>query len=188
MMILTQIARLCFRRLAVLDSSDGYYKISWDPQLKDLDHKDTSRSTATGMIKTLPGWMAENIFDGDPRSIYLNRPFKNPANTPFVNSLEIGSRTWKGTNNCSVRRSLIEEAEEVRNEGKDSLQIRRKNSEMYKTYSTKTGYSTHRNILIAHSMGGGASHEYVTDETLYNDDVDCMVTLDRSHEGVVEKS
>ena len=105
---------------------EGYLHISWDPEWKDPTHKDTSRSTAVGIIKTLPSWMAENLFDGDPRSIYLNRPFKNPANTPFVNSLEIGSRTWKGADKCSVRRSLVEEAEEVRNEGEDSLQIRRK--------------------------------------------------------------
>jgi hypothetical protein len=136
---------------------DGYLHISLDSEWKDPTHKETSRSTAVGIIKTLPGWMAENIFDGDPRSIYLNRSFKNPANTPFVNSLEIGSRTWKGTNKCSVRRSLVEEAEEVRNEGEDSLQIRRKNPEKYKSYFTKTGYSTHRNIIIAHSMGGLAS-------------------------------
>lgn len=148
---------------------DGYYHISWDPKWKDPTHKDTSRSTAAGMMKTLYMWMAEDLFDGNPSPVYLNRPFKNPANTPVVNGGEIGNRTWKGADKCSVRRSLTEEAEEVRNKGKDSLKIRRKNSEMYKTYSTKTGYSTHRNILIAHNMGGGASHEYVTDGTLYTE-------------------
>ena len=40
-----------------------------------------------------------------------------------------------------------------------------------------------RNILIAHSMGGVASHEYVTDQSVYNDDVDKVITLDSPHEG-----
>lgn len=38
---------------------------------------DDSRSTATGMVKTLPYWMNENIFDGEQKDrfgIYLNRP------------------------------------------------------------------------------------------------------------------
>jgi len=111
-----------------------------------------------------------------------NRPFKNPANTPFVNSQEIGSRTWKGTDKCSVRRSLIEEAEEVRNEGENSLQIRRKNLKEYRGYFTKTGYSTHRNIIISHSMGGVASREYVQGD-YYNSDVDKVILLDSPNEG-----
>lgn len=40
-----------------------------------------------------------------------------------------------------------------------------------------------RNILIAHSMGGVASHEYVTDQSVYNNDVDKMIALDSPHEG-----
>jgi hypothetical protein len=32
-------------------------------------------------------------------------------------------------------------------------------------------------------MGGVASHEYVTDQSVYNDDVDKMITLDSPHEG-----
>ena len=45
---------------------------------------DDSRSTATGMIKTLPDWINDNILDGERKDrfgIYLNRPFVNPANT-----------------------------------------------------------------------------------------------------------
>ena len=118
---------------------DGYYHISWDPKWNDLTHKDTSRSTAAGMMKTLYIWMAESLFDGNPSPVYLNRPFKNPANTPVVNGGEIGNRTWKGTDKCSVRRSLTEEAQEVRAGGQNSLQMKRNCS--------LAGYRT---ILIAH--------------------------------------
>lgn len=58
-----------------------------------------SRSTATGMMKTLPDWINDKILDGqaqDRSGIYLNRPFVNPANTPIVNGREIG-------NNCVFR-------------------------------------------------------------------------------------
>lgn len=58
-----------------------------------------SRSTATGMMKTLPNWINDKILDGqtqDLLGIYLNRPFVNPANTPIVNGREIG-------NNCVFR-------------------------------------------------------------------------------------
>ena len=38
---------------------------------------DESRSTATGMIKTLPAWINDKILDGEQKDrfgIYLNRP------------------------------------------------------------------------------------------------------------------
>ena len=110
--------------------------------------------------------------------IYIQRSFANPAESPAHNAHEIGDRTWKGDNNCSVRRALFEEAQEVRAGGQDSLRDRRLDS---LTYSYRTIPS--RNILIAHSMGGVASHEYVTDLNVYNGDVDKLVTLDSPHEG-----
>lgn len=171
----------------------SYYDISWDPNLNplgddgfDLTHMDTSRSNATGMVKTLPYWMNENIFDGERRDqfgIYLNRPFVNPANTPVVNGVEIGNRTWKGRDNCKVRRSLIEEAEEMRNYGREFLIERRNDDSLsYRKYRSDVGYFTHRNILVAHSMGGLASREYVQGDG-YNGDVDKVITLDSPHRG-----
>ncbi|MCQ2055393.1 MAG: hypothetical protein MJY82_08910, partial [Fibrobacter sp.] len=157
----------------------SYYDISWDPSLNpfgddgfDLTKMDTSRSNATGMIKTLPDWINNKILDGEEKDrfgIYLNRPFLNPANTPVVNGGEIGNRAWKGRDNCSVRRSLIEEAEEMRNKGRDTLALRRSNPKVYRGRDDSLGYRTHRNILIAHSMGGLASREYVQSD-YYNDD------------------
>ena len=126
---------------------------------------DDSRSTATGMIKTLPDWINYSILDGERKDrfgIYLNRPFLNPANTPIVNGKEIGDRTWKGRDNCGKRRSLIEEAEEMRNGGRDSLLYQRGYASLYRRYyGDFVGYRTHRNIIISHSMGGLASREYV---------------------------
>ena len=80
------------------------------------------------MVKTLPDWINNKIFDGDLLDrfgIYLNRPFLNPANTPVVNGGEIGNRTWNGRDKCRVRRSLTEEAEEMRNKGRNFLLERR---------------------------------------------------------------
>ena len=109
--------------------------------------------------------------------IYLQRSFANPAESPAHNAHEIGDRTWKGNNRCSVRRSLFEEAQEVRAGGQDSLRNKRESQvALFRAIPS-------RNILIAHSMGGVASHEYVTDQSIYNDDVDKMITLDSPHEG-----
>jgi hypothetical protein len=127
-------------------------------------------------------WLDSVVFEDTVRYgseyIYIQRSFANPAESPAHNAHEIGDRTWKGNNNCSVRRSLFEEAQEVRAGGQDSLRDRRLDSV---TYSYRTIPS--RNILIAHSMGGVASHEYVTDTNVYNGDVDKMITLDSPHEG-----
>jgi hypothetical protein len=109
--------------------------------------------------------------------IYIQRSFANPAASPAHNAHEIGDRTWKGNNKCSVRRSLFEEAQEVRAEGQNKLQQLRTNGvDEYRAIPS-------RNILIAHSMGGVASHEYVTDTNVYNGDVDKMIALDSPHEG-----
>lgn len=109
--------------------------------------------------------------------IYIQRSFANPAASPAHNAHEIGDRTWKGNNKCSVRRSLFEEAQEVRADGQTNLRtLRNSSSDQYRAIPS-------RNILIAHSMGGVASHEYVTDQSVYNDDVDKVITLDSPHEG-----
>ena len=82
--------------------------------------------------------------------IYIQRAFVNPAESPAHNAHEIGNRTWKGNNKCSVRRSLIEEAQEVRAAGTSKLDsLRRDGLNSYRTIPS-------RNILIAHSMGGVA--------------------------------
>lgn len=109
--------------------------------------------------------------------IYIQRSFANPAASPARNAYEIGDRTWKGNGKCSVRRSLFEEAQEVRAYGKDSLKNRRMSQ--YSLYRTIPS----RYILIAHSMGGVASHEYVASSNIYNGDVDKIITLDSPHEG-----
>jgi hypothetical protein len=54
-------------------------------------------------------------------SIYLQRPFLNPAESPRHNARELGDRDWGNPDECKERRSLIEEAQEVRVEGMDSL-------------------------------------------------------------------
>ncbi len=108
--------------------------------------------------------------------IYLQRTFSNPAASPAHNAHEIGDRRWKGKNNCSVRRSLFEEAQEVRARGAFNLKDYRENS-LHEYRSIPS-----RNILIAHSMGGVASREYVQGMG-YNFDVDKVITLDSPHEG-----
>ena len=108
--------------------------------------------------------------------IYLQRSFANPAETPAHNAHEIGDRTWKGDNNCSVRRSLIEEAQEVRAGGSGPLDsLRTDIAARYRTIPS-------RNIIISHSMGGVSSREYVQAD-YYNKDVDKLITLDSPHEG-----
>ena len=85
---------------------EGYVRYSL------LGEKTTSN--ATGMIKTLTRWIAQKILDDDVkdrRSIYLNRPFINPANSPIINGVEIGNRAWMGKDKCKIRRSLTEEVD-----------------------------------------------------------------------------
>ena len=130
--------------------------------------------------KKLTLWLDSAVFEDTvtygSEYIYIQRSFTNPAESPAHNAHEIGDRTWKGDNNCSVRRSLFEEAQEVRTEGKYRLQQLRTNSvDEYRTIPS-------RNILIAHSMGGVSSREYVQAD-FYNKDVDKVITLDSPHEG-----
>jgi len=90
----------------------------------------------------------ENDIQANFSSIYLQRPFLNPAESPRHNARELGDGTWKSPNECSNRRSLIEEAQEVRAEGRYNLETYRSDAK----YRNKLPPS--RNILIAHSMGG----------------------------------
>jgi len=112
------------------------------------------------------------------------RPFSNPANSPVENAREIGGRTWNGgEKGCVERRSLIEEAQEIYTDsvmlaisgGRKSLKSAREKGVNYRHIPS-------RNILIAHSMGGAASREYVQGD-FYNGDVDKVITLDSPHEG-----
>lgn len=68
--------------------------------------------------KKLTLWLDSAIFEDSVKYgseyIYIQRSFTNPAESPAHNAHEIGDRTWKGNNKCSVRRSLFEEAQEVR--------------------------------------------------------------------------
>ncbi|MBO4713575.1 MAG: hypothetical protein J5615_06775, partial [Fibrobacter sp.] len=130
--------------------------------------------------KKLTYWLDSAVFEDTVQYgseyIYLQRSFTNPAESPAHNAHEIGDRTWKGNNNCSVRRSLIEEAQEVRARGANNLKAYRENS--IKEYRTIPS----RNIIISHSMGGVSSREYVQ-SGFYNKDVDKLITLDSPHEG-----
>lgn len=151
----------------------GAYDDTMLPSASDEDNEKAA--------KKLTYWLDSAVFEDTVQYgseyIYLQRSFANPAASPAHNAHEIGDRTWKGNNNCSVRRSLFEEAQEVRAGGQNRLQQLRTNAiDEYRTIPS-------RNILIAHSMGGVASHEYVTDQSIYNDDVDKMITLDSPHEG-----
>lgn len=118
-------------------------------------------------------WLDSTVFEDTvmygSEYVYIQRSFANPAASPAHNAHEIGDRTWKGNDKCSVRRSLFEEAQEVRVQGSTNLSIMRNDSKA--TYRSIPS----RNILIAHSMGGVASHEYVTDTDVYNDDVDKVI-------------
>jgi len=110
-------------------------------------------------------------------SIYLQRPFLNPAESPRYNARELGDRTWTSDAGCPNRRSLIEEAQEVRAKGRENL------VDLRKSVENRNNLPPSRNILIAHSMGGVASREYVQSDSVYNEDVDKVITLDSPHEG-----
>ena len=167
-------------------------KDAWNTRNDNSLHpKDSSWNLgdAVGMLgkyedddeKKLTLWLDSAVFEDTvtygSEYIYIQRSFTNPAESPAHNAHEIGDRTWKGNNKCSVRRSLFEEAQEVRAGGQDSLRDRRLDSVIY-SYRTIPS----RNILIAHSMGGVSSREYVQAD-FYNKDVDKVITLDSPHEG-----
>ncbi|WP_217897592.1 triacylglycerol lipase [Fibrobacter sp. UWH1] len=146
--------------------------------------------------KKLTLWLDSAVFEDTvtygSEYIYIQRSFANPAASPAHNAYEIGDRTWKGNNKCSVRRALFEEAQEVKAKiynkhivgdsvvidstvGQKALEIIRKNSNLYRQLAS-------RYILIGHSMGGVVSREYVQGN-FYNGDVDKFIMLDSPHEG-----
>lgn len=128
--------------------------------------------------KKLTYWLDSAVFEDNVRYgseyIYIQRSFTNPAESPAHNAHEIGDRTWKGNNSCFVRRALFEEAQEVRAWGSGRLDsLRADVAARYRTIPS-------RNIIIAHSMGGVSSREYVQSD-FYNKDVDKVITLDSPH-------
>ena len=130
--------------------------------------------------KKLTYWLDSAVFEDTVQYgseyIYIQRSFANPAASPAHNAHEIGDRTWNGDGNCSVRRALFEEAQEVRAAGSEKLDsLRNSSNDLYRVIPS-------RNILIAHSMGGVSSREYVQSD-FYNKDVDKLITLDSPHEG-----
>jgi hypothetical protein len=131
--------------------------------------------TAAGMMKEMVPFLNDELFD-TPNAAYLQRPFVHPAGSPALNGNEIGQSNWKGANKCSARRSLIEEAQEFKAHGQDTLKMFRESPvDQYRTIPS-------RNILVGHSMGGVAIREYVQGPN-YKRDVDKFVTLDSPHEG-----
>ena len=69
----------------------------------------------------------------------------------------------------------------MRNGGRKNLVSKRNDDSLsYRKYKSDVGYSSHRNILIAHSMGEVVSREYVQGD-FYNGDVDKIITLDSPH-------
>lgn len=140
-------------------------------------------------------WLSKEVFEepdiGDERNavnsyIYNWRSFSNPANSSSNNAHELGDRTWNESGKYGRRRALVEEAQEVKavwydavndstHTGQDALQIIRQNSDLYRQLAS-------RYILVAHSMGGVVSREYVQGN-FYNGDVDKIITLDSPHEG-----
>ena len=184
---ITKLDKTIRSRLGSAVGMLGAYGDTFDPDSSDDSEYNVKAS------KKLTYWLDSAVFEdfqyrngkvfmdstnlfGSPY-IYLQRSFANPAESPAHNAHEIGDRTWQGNNNCSVRRSLLEEAQEVRAGGQDSLRDRRLDSV---TYSYRTIPS--RNIIVSHSMGGVSSREYVQ-SGFYNKDVDKLITLDSPHEG-----
>jgi len=155
--------------------ADISYMKNRESSAEDMDLVDNDKKGDEKYIG-LRHWLADSLFEGDRSLAYLQRPFTNPANSPVNNARELGDPKWKGDKKCDVRRSLIEEAQEVRANGRDKLINLRKNVE------NRNKLPPSRNILIAHSMGGVTSREYVQGNG-YNNDVDKVITLDSPHEG-----
>ena len=114
--------------------------------------------------------------------IYSWRAFTNPANSSINNAHELGDRKWKG---CGNRRSLVEESQEVKAlfvNGKDSLygQVA---LDSIRNYPHLYRQIPSRYILVAHSMGGIASREWIQNSDYYHDEVDKVITLDSPHDG-----
>ena len=142
-------------------------------------------------------WLSKKVFEepdiGDERNavnsyIYNWRSFSNPANSSSNNAHELGDRTWNKDKTFGQRRALVEEAQEVKAwfvvdpndtsknlHGQEALDSMRNHPDLFRQLAS-------RYILIAHSMGGVVSREYVQGN-FYNGDVDKVITLDSPHEG-----
>ncbi|NLB63738.1 MAG: hypothetical protein GX801_06475, partial [Fibrobacter sp.] len=149
------------------DSVTGYFEMVGGIQNGDW------KSSAAKMLRALVPWLSDTILE-DKNVVYLQRPLTQPAGSPLQNASEIGDRKWKGKGGCAARRSLFEEAQEIR--ANDQKELATKRSSMaYRLIPS-------RNIIIAHSMGGVTSREYIRSKS-YNNDVDKVITLDSPHEG-----
>ncbi len=151
------------------------------------DHNNTSENpwqlgNAPGMVgsysneEKLTNWLDSTVFEDKVSNgseyIYIQRSFSNPAGSPKDNGDEVGNPAWS----CGARRSLIEEAQEIKSKGRANLEKYRIGIEF------RDSLPPSRNIIVAHSMGGVASREYVQGGN-YNGDVDKVITLDSPHEG-----
>ena len=144
-------------------------------------------------------WLAQKVFEEENYEknvdkvrnsyVYHWRSFTNPANTSHNNAYEMADRTWnmaeKGVSKFGKRRSLFEEAQEVKavaeddsgkvHYGQAALEIMRRDPDLFRKLAS-------RYVLVSHSMGGVVSREYVQGN-FYNGDVDKIITLDSPHEG-----
>mgnify|MGYP001094740351 CR=1 FL=1 len=127
--------------------SAGFFKM-----VGGIKKNDGKISSAAGMLRALVPWLSDTILE-DKNVVYLQRPLTQPAGSPLQNASEIGDRKWKGKGGCAARRSLIEEAQEVKAGGRENLKDLRTSKNYFNIPS--------RNILIGYSMGGVASSEYV---------------------------
>ena len=144
-------------------------------------------------------WLSSEIFEEagwkDNKEYVHNsyvfnwRSFSKPANSSVNNARELGYRQWNSDGTYGKRRSLVEEAQEVKAKftvdkndptkdlhGQVALDSIRKYPDLYRQIAS-------RYILIGHSMGGVVSREYVQNSDYYHGDVDKIITLDSPHEG-----
>ena len=143
-------------------------------------------------------WLSKKVFEepdiGDERNavnsyIYNWRSFSNPANSSSNNAHELGDRTWNKDKTFGQRRALVEEAQEVKAwfvvdpndtsknlHGQEALDSMRNHPDLFRQLAS-------RYILIAHSMGGVVSREWIQNSDYYYGDVDKVITLDSPHEG-----
>jgi hypothetical protein len=132
----------------------------YEASRNDPDNNPWKIGGAPGMVgsydddKKLTYWLDTRVFENsgnikdrmNSTHIYLQRSFTKPAGSPRDNGHEIGDIGWQ----CGERRSLIEEAQEVKAKGRVNL------SNLRKSVENRDKLPPSRNILIAHSMGGVA--------------------------------
>ncbi len=92
--------------------------------------------------------------------IYHWRAFSSPPNSSITNAIELGDRTWNKDGKFGKRRSLMEEAQEVKaslnvpKNGKDSLYVGQVALDLMHRHPDDYRQLASRYILIGHSMGG----------------------------------